>query len=181
MPGSECHRHCFRSRRYTSRNHPGLPVFHPTKTSLPLPVALAIYLYWFIYRIFDKLTGSASIRIPRQFNSISRNRVLDLVSPSRAPHSMKIPFFWNDQNLKMCWTILLQKIEVLSLWLLKCIDMNFKENRKKWYFLVCRLSVTFFEDVELCDRKLINRKSNQKSASKNHISVILESNAKNAF
>ena len=37
------------------------------------------------------------MRIPLQLFSISRKRELDLVSPSRAPHSIKRPFFYEKK------------------------------------------------------------------------------------
>jgi len=42
-----------------------------------------------------KLDGSASTKSPSQPIYFSRYSVLERVSPSRAPHSIKNPFFYN--------------------------------------------------------------------------------------
>ena len=52
--------------------------------------------------IFSKLFGSASIKTPDQSSSFSRKRVLDRVSPSRAPHSMNTPLRWEKKDVYGC-------------------------------------------------------------------------------
>ena len=50
-----------------------------------------VTLLRFFFRIFSTQTGAASIRTPVQLYLFSKSSVLEKSSPSRPPHSMKVP------------------------------------------------------------------------------------------
>ena len=60
------------------------------------PTAIA---FLFLVSTSWKFFGSPSIKIPFQFDNFSKPSVLDLVSPSNAPHSIKKPSLWNSQTI----------------------------------------------------------------------------------
>ena len=53
------------------------------------------------------------MRIPVQFLNLSKNKELDLVSPSSAPHSIKNPFLWKIRNtFSLCINYLTMQIQL---------------------------------------------------------------------